>query len=117
MAKSDDVENCFRQNNDRVLGFPESAGVTAESFFKDILGLQSVPPTYVVERAHRVPMGRQIPGAPPCPFLVKFLNFQYRGHILSKSRKQSALKYENPAVHFYPDFSADLQKKRKRSKM
>lgn len=85
----------------------------AENFLKDLLGLPSVSATYVVERAHRVPTGRQIAGAPPRAYLVKFLNFRDRDCILSEARKHPTLKYENTAVHFYPDFSTDLQKKRK----
>lgn len=94
-----------------MLGLPESAegdrpAEFTESFFKDILGLQSVSTTYVVERAHIVPTGRWIPGAPPRPFLVKFLNFWDRD-------QETACLYENMAVHFYPDFSVDLQTKRR----
>lgn len=118
VAKSDDAENRLRRNNVRVLGLPEGSegerpAEFAEAFFKDILELTPVSPTYVVERAHRVPTGRRPPGAPPRPFLVRFLNYRDRDRILSEARKHPHLKYENADVHFYPDFSADLQKKRK----
>lgn len=38
-------------------------------FLKHLLSKPEMPPTYVVEWAHQVP-----PGAPPRPFLVRFLN-------------------------------------------
>lgn len=102
----------------RVLGLPEGAegdhpAEFAENFFKDLLDLPSVSSTYVVERAHQVPMVRRTVGAPPRPFLVKFLNFQDRDCILSEARKHPTLKYENTAVHFYPDFPQTYRKKRK----
>lgn len=116
VAKSDDAKNCLRRNNVKVLGLPEGSegerpAEFAEAFFKDILELALVPPTYVVERAHHIPPGCCTPRAPPRPFLVRFLN--YRDRILSEARKHPNFKYENADIHFYPDFSADLQKKRK----
>lgn len=118
VAKSDDAENRLRRNNVRVLGLPEGAegdhpAEFAEAFFKKLLNLTEVTPTYVVERAHRVPTGRSIPGAPPRPFLVRFLNFRDRDRILREARKHPTLPFEHTVVHLYPDFSADLQRRRK----
>lgn len=118
VAKSDDAENRLRRNNVRVLGLPEGEegdhpAVFAEEFFKNLLGFTDVPPTYVVERAHRVPTGRVIPGSPPRPFLVRFLNYRDRDRILSEARKHPTLKHCNSSILLFPDFSADLQRKRK----
>lgn len=73
----DDTENRLRHNNIHVLGLPEGnegdhPAEFAEGFFKTVLGLS---PTYVIEWAHRVPMGWAIPGTNPLPFLVRFLNY------------------------------------------
>ena len=118
VAKSDDAENRLRRNNVRVLGLPEREegehpAEFAEEFFKTLLNLTDVPPTYVVERAHRVPTGRAIPGNPPRPFLVGFLNYRDRDKILSEARKHPTLNYGNATILLFPDFSADLQRKRK----
>lgn len=68
VAKSDDAENRMRRNNVRVLGLPEWAeGDHPAEFaeaFKTLLNLTEVYQTYVVERAHRVPTGRYMAGAP-----------------------------------------------------
>lgn len=81
--KVNDAENRQRRNNVRVIGLPEGAegrdsAIFAESLFKQLLNLPDMPPTYVVERAHRVPMGKQPEGAPPRPFLVRLLNYRNR---------------------------------------
>lgn len=62
--KVDDAENRQRQNNIRVVGLPEGEegsrpAIFAESLFKNVLNLPDMPPTYVVERAHRVPTGQK----------------------------------------------------------
>lgn len=56
VVKSDDAENRLRRNNVWVLGLSEGAEGDhptefAEAFFKELLGLTEVSPTYVVEHA------------------------------------------------------------------
>lgn len=116
--KVDDAENRQRRNNVRVVGLPEGAedslpAAFAESLFKNLLSLPDMPPTYVDERAHRVPMGHRQEGAPQRPFLVQFLNFRDRDMILAEAQKHSELPYENTKVMLFPDFSAKVQKRRK----
>lgn len=86
VAKSDNAENRMRRNNVRVLGLPECdhPAEFAEAFFQELLGLTENAPTYVMERAHRVPTGRRIPGAPARSFLVRFLNYRDRDRMLSE---------------------------------
>lgn len=64
----------------------------AESFFKKLLKLTEVSPSYIVERTHRVPLGRRIPGVAHRPFLVRFLNYRDRDRILSEARKHYPIK-------------------------
>lgn len=66
--RADDAEDRQRRNNIRVVSLPEGAEGErpvqfAEALFKKLLSLEDLPPTYVVERAHRVPTGRKPPGA------------------------------------------------------
>lgn len=103
VAKSDDVENQIRRNNVRVLGLLEGSegGQTADfakAFFKHLLRFTDISPTYMVERAHRVPMGRPIPGTPPPPFLVRFLNYRNGDRILSGARKHPNVQYGNAHI-------------------
>lgn len=60
--RADDAEDRQRRNNIWVVGLPEGAEeakpvIFAEQFFKQLLSLEDLPPTYVVERAQRVPTG------------------------------------------------------------
>lgn len=84
-----------------------------DDFLTGLLHLDEVSPTYVVERAHRVPMGKKTPGVPPSAFLVRYLNYRDHDHILSKGRKHPSLPYDNTTVHLYADFTAEIQKKRR----
>lgn len=118
MALSDDTENRLRQNNMQVVGLPEGAegdnpATFAESLFKQVLNLQRVSSAYQVERVHRVPNGVRIPGAPARSFLVRFLNLWDRDLILAEVRRQQTIRYDNAVLHFFPDFSLELQKRRR----
>lgn len=112
------AEDRQRRNNIRVVGLPEGSegdkpAQFAELFFKQLLSIQEMPPTYVVERAHRVPTGNRPPGAFPRPFLVRFLNFRDRDMLLTQARKLQDLRHENTRVMLFPDFSAATQQKRR----
>lgn len=114
--KAIDAEDRQRRNNIRVVGLPEGAegdkpAQFAELFFKELLSIQDMPTTYVVERAHRVPTGSRPPGAFPRLFLVRFLNF--RDMLLTQARKLQELRHENTRVMLFPDFSAATQQKQR----
>lgn len=116
--KAIDAEDHQRRNIIRVVGLPEGAegdrpAQFSEHFFKQLLAMPDMPPTYVVERAHRVPMGNRPPGAFPRPFLVHFLNFRDRDMILMQARKTQELKHDNAHKMLFPDFSAVTQQKRR----
>lgn len=118
VSKSDDAKICMRCSNVRVLGLPEGSegdhpADFAEAFFKDLLGLTAVSSTYVAEWAHRVPMGRPISGAPPRLFLVYYLNYGDRDHMLTEAKKHPTLQYGNAHIMLFPDFSPHLQNKSK----
>lgn len=50
-------------------------------------------------------------GAPAQPFLVRFLNYHDRDVILAEAQKHPQLPYENTKVMFFPDFTAEVQKR------
>lgn len=60
-----------------------------------------------------MPTGARPEGAPPRPFLVRFLNFRDRDMILAEARKPPELPYENTRVMLFLDFSAYVQKQRR----
>lgn len=64
---------------------------------------------FIIERAHRIPSRALPPGAPPRPFIMKVLN--YRDAILMAARKKEEIKFDYARLSFYPDFTAEVQKK------
>lgn len=68
---------------------------------------------YVAERAHRVPIGARPLGAPPRPFLVRFLNYRDRDMLLAEAWKHKELKFENARIMLFPDFSTETLRKRR----
>lgn len=64
-----DTENRLRRNNIRILRFPEKAEGSrpaefAETLLTKLFDFTDIPPTFVVELAHRVPPTPPILGAP-----------------------------------------------------
>lgn len=112
IAKSDNAVNRLRCNNIWVLGLPKGEEGNCPAEFKVFQGLTEVSPTYVVKRALQVPTSRAIARNNPRPFLVRFLNHQIE-MILSEACKHRTLQHGNASVLLYPDFSAELHRKRK----
>lgn len=52
------------------------------------------------------------PGAPPRPVLIKLLHFKDRDIILWQARDLEGAGINGCRVSFYPDFSAEVQKRR-----
>lgn len=55
-----DTEDCLRRNNIQIIGLPERAEGSCPTAFTeklliDLFGLTDLPPTFVIEWAHRVP--------------------------------------------------------------
>ncbi|XP_040286136.1 zinc finger protein 436-like [Bufo bufo] len=70
-------------------------------------------PSFVVERAHRIPFKPLPPGAPMPPFILRVLNYGGRDAILAAARQLQDIKFENSRISFYPDFSSEVQKLRR----
>lgn len=115
--KLNDLENRSRWNNIRVIGIPErSEGprptAYMESFLLEVFGKDSFTKPPVIDRAHRslAPPPKQ--NQPPPPMIVRIHHFQTKEHILRLSRERGRLFFREARVHFYPDLSAELAKKR-----
>lgn len=70
----------------------------------------STPPA--IERAHRTPTFYHNDRAGPRPILIKLHNFQDKVKILCLAREKKELVLQGNPMYIYPDFSADLVKKR-----
>lgn len=118
LQKQDDIENRLRRCNLRFVGLPEGVeGKDPPAFLENLLcdtyGKESFSPTFVVERAHRL-SGRPPPsGAPPRTFIAKFLNYRDRDTILRLSRVKGNIPLGNKMIAIYPDFSAEVQRRRR----
>lgn len=66
----------------------------------------------MVERAHRLAAKPPPQGAPPRTFIAKMLNFRDRDAILRLTRTKGNIPFQNVEIKVFPDFSAEVQKKR-----
>lgn len=117
--KTVNMENGFCRRNLWVVGLPKRVegakpAEFAEGFLATLLGLMDLPPTFVVERAHRVPTTPSIPGAPPRPFLIKLLTVTGIDCWLA-TRNAAELSFENSKISLYPDYSPEVQQRRRSS--
>lgn len=117
LAKQDDMENRLRRCNLRFIGLPEgSEGPDPPSFLENLLintfGRTEFSTSFVVERAHRLAAKPPPPGAPPRTFIAKLLNFRDRDAVLRLTRLKGNIPFKNTEIKVFPDFSADVQKKR-----
>lgn len=117
LSKTDDLENRLRRNNVRLIGVPEKfEGTTPtdsfEKWLMTVFGKEVLSPLYAVERAHRVPTRPLPPGAPPRPVLIKLLHYKDRDAILRAARQNPDISINGHKIAFFPDFSAEVQRKR-----
>ena len=111
--KTDDLENRSRRSNIRIVNVPEQAeGRDAvgflEKFIPQILGMDNFTSPVTLERAHRI--GRK--SDRPRPLIAKFLNFRDKEKVLRLARSKGEMSYKNKKISFYPDYSADMQRRR-----
>lgn len=116
-AKQDDMENHLRRCNLRFVGIPEgSEGTDPPSFLENLLittfGQAEFSTSFVVERAHRLAAKPPPQGAPPRTFIAKMLNFRDRDAVLRLTRLKGNIPFKNGEIKVFPDFSAEVQKKR-----
>ncbi|KAJ1095558.1 hypothetical protein NDU88_000720 [Pleurodeles waltl] len=88
----EDAEGCSQCNNIRIIGLPEGKEGNdptryieswLQSIAKDRLSIH-----FVVERAHRIPGRKPIPGAPARPVIARILNYRDRDVARSHYNRQ-----------------------------
>lgn len=117
--KADEAENRSRSNNLRFVNVPErSEGTDMIGFIVQLISLLlgsdnfATPP--VIERAHRTPaFNTNTKAKSSRSILAKFLHFQDKIKILRLAREKKELVYMGTRIHIYPDYSAELLKKRR----
>lgn len=124
LTKVEDLENRSRASNLRFINVPEYAeGPDILGFMSQLipqlLGRENFPFAPVIERAHRTPTGppggataRHGDRVRPRPILIKLLNFQDKIKVLRLARDKE-LTFNGSRIFIYPDFSAELTRKRR----
>lgn len=114
-AKLTEYEDRERRVNLRIYGFPERVED------KDTISfLRATLPEILradfeggldLERAHRSLLPAK-PGAPPRPFIVRFLRFQQKERVRQLAREIGDVRWQNHKISFYQDFSKATQERR-----
>lgn len=118
LNKVDELENRSRSLNLRFIGVSESTegrdtlGFMA-GLIQQLLGLDNFPSPPTLERAHRVPIVRRADVSRPRPILIKLAHFQDKVKILRLSRRNNELVFNGKRVFIFPDYSAELMKRRR----
>lgn len=117
--KCDDMENRLRRNNIRLYGIPEGAEkddmmTFVTDFLENSLELQEGT-DIKLERAHRAlgPKPKDA-AAPPRSIIVRFLDFKVKQTVLQQAWKQRNAQYQGHKIYFDQDYSAEVQRKRKK---
>lgn len=118
-AKTEDLENRSRRSNVQLVGLPEKAkGRDAcgflENWLPDALGMEPLRSPLIIERAHRIASVRSDDKAPPRALIMKFLNYKDKVRVLNAAREKKEVLYKGKRVMLFPDFSAEVSKKRQR---
>lgn len=107
----------MRRCNIRLIGLPEGVeGKDPSTYLEQLLvhtyGREAFSPMLAVERAHRMPARPPLPGAPPRTFIAKLFNYKDRDAALRMAREKGNIPVGNNKVAIFPDFYADIQKRR-----
>ncbi|KAJ1116278.1 hypothetical protein NDU88_004494 [Pleurodeles waltl] len=113
-ARLEDAEGRSRQNDIRLLGFPERAeGAVAETFvenwIQDVLQPAGLSTMFVGERAHRALLGPLRPDAPPRAFIAHLMNNWDRDCVLRAAHDSDKAVFEDGKISIYPDYTKKVQ--------
>ena len=113
--RAEEAEGHSRRNNIRFIGFRErvetpAADLFLEKWLTTNVFANKLPKFFSVERAHRTPGRPPAPGAPARPIIARFLN--YRDLLLHIFRTKGPFAHENNKISAYPDFTAEVQRRR-----
>lgn len=111
-----DHENRSRRKNLRIIGLPEKKEGTnittfMETWIPKTLQLDTKAGRMKLERAHRIqgPETSRFPRA----IIVRFHNFRDRQLVMDAARRLKDIRIEGTRIHFFPDFAAATQKRRR----
>lgn len=111
-----DYENRSRRKNLRIIGLPEKLEGTntttfMETWIPEILQLDTKSGRIKLERAHRLqgPETSRFPRA----IIARFHNFSDRQRVMDAARRLKDIRVEGTRIHFFPDFAAATQRKRR----
>lgn len=115
--KIQDQEDRARRSNLRLVGLPEKTeGPDMCSFLENwlpkLLG-NTLTPTPVIERAHRVGQANTSRSSAPRPIVIKFLNYKDRENTLKAARRQREVRYNNQRISFFPDLSTETRQRQR----
>lgn len=118
MDKIQDLENRSRASNLRFVKIPESSeGHDTAGFMSQLIqqlfGRDNFPTPPVIEWAHCIPTVQHGDRGTPRPILIKLLHFHDKVKILRLARGKRELMFQGTRIYIYPDFSAELTKKRR----
>lgn len=83
-----------------------------EVFLEETFGTEAFPPPQSVARAHGVAFSRRKQDDPPRPFIARIHRYQDKERILKLAREAGSLSFRGSEIHIYPDYSAEVSKKR-----
>ncbi|KAK6491730.1 hypothetical protein HHUSO_G3877 [Huso huso] len=116
--KMQDLENCSKRNNIRIIGVTEGNNCSeyVRRLLCELLGVDVLEKERPLEneRAHRSLAPKPRDWERPRPLIVRLLRFQDRQKILDLARSQLPKKMLGKLISIYPDFSAELQAKRRK---
>ncbi|KAJ1207964.1 hypothetical protein NDU88_003354 [Pleurodeles waltl] len=117
-AGLEDTERRSRQNNVRLLGFPECAEGSAMEFFvanwiRDVLQPTGLSRVFVVERAHRALVAPPRPGEPPRAIIARLQKYEDLDCVLRAIRDWDKALYKNCKISSCPDYTNNVQSSRK----
>ncbi|KAJ1176591.1 hypothetical protein NDU88_001863 [Pleurodeles waltl] len=112
----EDAEGRSRRNNIRIIGLPKGKEGSDPARYIEAW-LQSIAKDrlwthFVVERAHRIPGRKPIPGAPARPVIARILNYRERDVALHVARELDPIIIDNAKISLYPDYTLAVQKRR-----
>lgn len=115
--KIQDQEDRARRSNLRLIGLPEKTeGPDMCSFLENwlpkLLG-DTLTPSPVIERAHRVGQVNISRSSAPRPIVITFLNYKDRENTLKAARRQREVRYNDRRVSFFPDLSTETRQRQR----
>ena len=83
-----------------------------EVFLTEIFGAEAFPSPPAVDRAQRLAMPRKKQDEPPLPFIARIHHYQSKERIMKLAREAGSLSFRGSEIHIYPEYSAEVSKKR-----